>query len=202
MSAFSFPALLRYVTKYHITSFPAAPPIVVQLAKNPEVRKTDFSHIFPVLCGAAPLGKETQLQAEEAMNAFKKGKGNVRICQGWGITECVGGVTAFALHERDPDVTGVGYLYPGMSAKLVDDDDKEVGYEERGEVLLKGPNIFMGYWGREKDTKDAFTEDGWFKTGDIGIVTKLGIFHIVDRKKELIKVKGERLSSRLLRELC
>lgn len=191
MSAFSFPKLLRYVPEYNITSFPAAPPIIVQLAKHPEVRKVDFSHIFPVICGAAPLGIETQLQAEEAMNACKKGKGNVRINQGWGITECVGGVTGFALHERDPDVTGVGYLYPGMLAKLVDDEEKEVENGERGEVLLKGPNIFMGYWGREKDTKEAFTEDGWFKTGDIGVVKRDGIFHIVDRKKEIIKVKGE-----------
>lgn len=61
---------------------------------------------------------------------------------------------------------------------------------ERGEVLVKGPNVCMGYWRNEEATRDTFDEDGYLKTGDVAIRNKDGLYWIVDRKKELIKVKG------------
>lgn len=188
MSTFDFSSLLQYIPKYGITTLPTVPPVAVLFAKHPDTRKTDFSKVLPITCGAAPLGTETQLQAEEAMNAYKKG--HARINQGWGMSEVVCGGTIFAMHERDEDVSGVGFLHSGMSAKLVDDEGKELGYDTPGELLVKGPNVFAGYWKKEKETKESFTEDGWFKTGDIAIMKPSGIVHIVDRKKELIKVKG------------
>ena len=192
MSSFSFPVLLRYIPKYQITTFAAVPPVVVLLAKHPDVLKTDFSSVYSTLCGAAPLGAETQLQAEAAMNAFKRG--NVRIRQGWGMSEGVCGSCTFALHERDPDISGVGYLLSGMSARIVPADGSDyaklLDFNEEGEVLLKGPNIFPGYWRKDEATREAFTDDGWYKTGDIGVMKRDGILHIVDRKKELIKVQG------------
>jgi 4-coumarate--CoA ligase len=193
MSSFNFPSLLEFIPKYGINSFPSVPPVAVLLAKHPDTRKTDFSRVLPFVCGAAPLGVETQLQAEEAMNTCKKGC--VKLSQGWGMSELVCGATNFGMHERDPDVSGVGFLMSGMSAKLVDDDGRELGYNEPGELLIKGPSVFAGYWRKEKETKETFTEDGWFKTGDIALVKPSGIFHIVDRKKELIKVKGESIKA-------
>ncbi|EJD02554.1 acetyl-CoA synthetase-like protein [Fomitiporia mediterranea MF3/22] len=192
MPSFSFEALLRYIPKYKITTFAAVPPVAVLLAKHPDVRNTDFSSVHSILCGAAPLGKETQLQAEAAMNTYKKGR--VQISQGWGMSEGVCGSCNFMLYERDPDVSGVGYLLSGMSARIVPADgsdySKSLGFNEEGEILLKGPQIFPGYWRKEKETREAFTEDGWYKTGDVGIMKRNGIMHIVDRKKELIKVKA------------
>ena len=191
--SFSFEAFLRYVPKYKITAFAAVPPVVVLLAKHPDVRKTDFSSVRSILSGAAPLGKETQMQAEAAMNTYKKGR--VHITQGWGMSEGVCFNTNFMIHERDPDVSGVGYLLSGLCARIVPADgsdySKSLGFNQEGEVLLQGPQIFAGYWRKEKETREAFTEDGWFKTGDIGVFKRDGIMHIVDRKKELIKVKGE-----------
>ena len=77
-----------------------------------------------------------------------------------------------------------------MSAKYVSPDGKELGSGETGELWLKGPNIFKGYWKKPEETRDAFTEDGYFKTGDVGFQDKDGNFYITDRVKELIKYKG------------
>ncbi|OCB89395.1 acetyl-CoA synthetase-like protein [Sanghuangporus baumii] len=203
MSSFSFPALLCYIPEYRITTFAAVPPVAVLLAKHPDTLKTDFSSLHSILCGAAPLGAETQLKAEAAMNTYKKG--NVRITQGWGMSEGVCGSCTIALHERDPDVSGVGYLLSNMSARIVpvdgSDYSKSLGFNEEGEVLLKGPNIFPGYWKREKETREAFTDDGWYKTGDIGVMKRDGIMHIVDRKKELIKVQAFQVAPAELEDL-
>nr|AIT83214.1 4-coumarate:CoA ligase [Inonotus obliquus] len=201
MTVFSFPALLHYIPKYRITTFAAVPPVVVLLAKHPDVLKTDFSSLHSITCGAAPLGSETQLQAETAMNTFKKGQ--VKIIQGWGMSEGVCGSCIFALHERD--ASGVGYLLSGMSARLVPADgsdySRSLGLNQEGEVLLKGPNIFPGYWQKEKETSDAFTEDGWYKTGDIGVMERDGKMRIVDRRKELIKVQGFQVAPAELEDL-
>ena len=82
---------------------------------------------------------------------------------------------------------------PGCEIRLMDDEEKEVGDDERGEIWVRGPNIVLGYWKNEKATKDSFVDDGkggwWWKSGDVAIKKK-GWFWIVDRKKELIKVKG------------
>ena len=73
----------------------------------------------------------------------------------------------------------------------MDDSGKELGYDEPGEVLLRGPIIFSGYWKKKKESKESFNAEGFYKTGDIAVVKPSGIFHIVDRKKELIKVRGQ-----------
>ncbi|KAF9769284.1 hypothetical protein IL306_013293 [Fusarium sp. DS 682] len=92
--------------------------------------------------------------------------------------------------DEDPSPGSVGYLVPNMQLKIVDDDGKELGYDEEGEALLRGPNMFKGYYKNPAATKDSVTNDGWVKTGDIIKIDKTGLITIVDRKKELIKVKG------------
>ena len=72
----------------------------------------------------------------------------------------------------------------------IDDHTKEVGIGEKGEILIKGPQMMKGYIGREEATRDTITSDGWLKTGDIGYLDENMQLYIVDRKKELIKYKG------------
>ena len=81
-----------------------------------------------------------------------------------------------------------------MEAKLVDEEDKEVAHGERGEIWVRGPNIMKGYWQKPDATKETLTPDGWLKTGDIAYLDKHNRFFIVDRKKELIKVKGNQVA--------
>jgi 4-coumarate--CoA ligase len=81
-------------------------------------------------------------------------------------------------------------MFPNMSAKYISPEGAELGPGEPGELWLKGPNVFKGYWNKPDATKDAITEDGYFKTGDVGFQDKEHNFYITDRVKVLIKYKG------------
>lgn len=186
MSTFSFDAFLSHIQKYKITQLVLVPPIAVLFAKHPAVKNFDLSSIRSALCGAAPLGADVQQAAELAIDP----SGKMKIQQGYGMTELTTGAAFFPPGERDPEISGVGYLLPNMRAKIVGDDGSEKGYDEEGELVLQGPNVFSGYWKREEATRETFTSDGWLKTGDIAVFRKTGVMHIVDRKKELIKVRG------------
>jgi long-subunit acyl-CoA synthetase (AMP-forming) len=90
------------------------------------------------------------------------------------------------------DSFSVGEILANCEAKIVLDDDGkiEAPQGERGEIWVRGPNIMKGYWNKPDATKETMTEDRWLKTGDVAYVDKNNHFFIVDRKKELIKVKG------------
>ncbi|KAK1654604.1 hypothetical protein BDP81DRAFT_497496 [Colletotrichum phormii] len=77
-----------------------------------------------------------------------------------------------------------------MQMKIVGDDGREVGCNEEGEALIRGPNVFKGYYKNPSASEEAWTKDGWLKTGDIVSIQESGLLTILDRKKELIKVKG------------
>jgi len=110
------------------------------------------------------------------------------VDQTWGLSETTGSATIMTPGMRD-DTGSVAMLLPNMQARLVDDNGKDVGTGASGEVLVKGPVVCKGYYQNEAADKEAFTQDGWFHTGDIAEFRN-GMFYIVDRKKELIKYKG------------
>jgi acyl-CoA synthetase (AMP-forming)/AMP-acid ligase II len=181
MRSFNYTKFLENIQKYRVTHIQTAPPVLVMLAKRPETKKYDLSSLQNILCGAAPLSRELQNEVSARFN--------LKVIQTWGMTE----VTCSCLHVpggRDDRSGSVGYIDPNATMKLIDDDEKEVGPGERGEIRVKGPNICMGYWRNEKATKETFDEDGFLKTGDVAVKDENGLYWIVDRKKELIKVKG------------
>ena len=181
MRSFNYVNFLENIQNHRITHIQTAPPVLVMLAKRPETQKYDLSSLQNILCGAAPLSKELQNEVSA--------KCNLKVVQTWGMTE----VTCSSLHVpggRDDRSGSVGYIDPNATIKLIDDEGNEVGAGERGEVRVKGPNICMGYWRNEKATKETFDEEGFLKTGDVAVKDENGWFWIVDRKKELIKVKG------------
>jgi 4-coumarate--CoA ligase len=98
--------------------------------------------------------------------------------------------------DEHSDSFSVGELNANCESKLVDDDGKEVAQGERGEVLIKAPNVMKGYWGRPEATQETMTSDGWLKTGDVAYVDAKGRFYIVDRKKERELINVKRNSSR------
>ncbi|KAI9680666.1 MAG: hypothetical protein M1817_004106 [Caeruleum heppii] len=191
MPRFHFIRMLENVQRFQVTDLILVPPIVVAMAKHPELRKGkyDLSSVTKVGSGAAPLGREI---SEEMESLWPKGVINVK--QGWGMTEA----TCSILGWRSGDIStsaAVGELNANCEAKIMDDAEKdEVPCGQRGELWVRAPNVMRGYWRNAKATKETLTEDGWLKTGDICYVDDRGKFHVVDRKKELIKVKGNQVA--------
>lgn len=178
LSKFGLEPVLSAIEKFKVTELLTPPPVAVMIIKSPLVSKYDLSSVVRLLCGAAPLGRDTSIQLQ---NIFKKG--NATVAQAYGMTEATCSITMFAPDEYDPTHTGVGYLCANMQAKILDDEGKEVELGQVGEAVIRGPNLFKGYWDNLQATKDTWTEDGWLKTGDYVLVKPDGIFSIVDRKK-------------------
>ncbi|KAH8803036.1 4-coumarate-CoA ligase-like protein [Xylogone sp. PMI_703] len=192
MKKFDFIKMLENVQKYKITSLAAAPPIVVALAKHPASRKYDLSTVVDVTCGAAPLSGEVMAEAEKLWPS-----GTVKIRQGWGMTEATCSVIGND-PSRSIDQTSVGELNANCIAKIMSEDGlTELPRGQRGEIWVQAPNVMKGYWRNEKATKETLIDgpDGrWLRTGDIAFVDNKDEFHIVDRIKELIKVKGNQVA--------
>ncbi|KAJ9651543.1 hypothetical protein H2198_009186 [Neophaeococcomyces mojaviensis] len=191
LAKFGIEKFCSLVQEHKITFIYIVPPMALLLAKHECVPKYDLSTIRITNSGAAPLTKELQ----EAV--FKRCR--IRIKQGYGLSE-----TSPTTHEQrwedwDKKIGTIGKLQPNMQAKFcaVGAEDevrggppKELKAGETGELYVKGPNVFKGYWRNERATKECLDEEGWFRTGDVGHVDEDGDFFITDRVKELIKYKG------------
>lgn len=121
----------------------------------------------------------------------------VTLLPGWSMTETV---SLGTLHPIDrptpiPLLTGIGYPTLGQEIRLIRDDGSEAGIGEPGEILYRSPSPFGGYLNDERATREAFTEDGWFRTGDVACMDENGYFAFLDRKKEMIKTKGENVAA-------
>lgn len=177
---------LRVLKQHHVTVAHVAPPLVGFLAKHPAVEKVlPLPRLRELFSGAAPLGSELEVEVRARL------KCGVR--QGYGMTE-----TAPATHVvpvasmQANDASGsVGTLLPGMECKIVSTENGAVlGVDQRGELCLKGPNVMKGYLNRPDANAESFDADGFYRTGDVGYVDSKGMYYVVDRVKELIKVKG------------
>ncbi|KAL4895899.1 hypothetical protein BDV59DRAFT_199873 [Aspergillus ambiguus] len=191
MPKFDFIKMLEYTEKFRITDYILVPPVIVALAKHPAVKsgKYDLSSVEAVGSGAAPLGREV---CEEVEALWEPGRINIK--QGWGMTE-----TTCSLLGWDPNQksfsASVGELNANCEAKIMAEDGvTELGLNQRGELWVRGQNVMKGYWRNPQATQETKTPDGWLKTGDIAYVDNEMKFHVVDRKKELIKVKGNQVA--------
>ncbi|KLJ13022.1 hypothetical protein EMPG_12007 [Blastomyces silverae] len=181
---FSMELTLKSIVEYKITELILVPPIVIRFIQDKIVDQYDLSSVKRISCGAAPLSKEiVQLLAKRFPDAGFR--------QGYGMTESCGCLTSHSPKYYGYEyATTVGDLIPCTDIKIVDDQGKELGYNQPGEILAKGPQIAMGYLGSESATAESFDRDGFFHTGDIGSMNEEGLVSIVDRIKEMIKVKG------------
>lgn len=178
MRKFSLRLLLGTIHRFRVTYLFLAPPVVVMLAKSDLLARHDLSSVKFLFCGAAPLKPELSKKLE---TIFSGGKARSR--QGWGMTEATMAVTLFAPDEFDPSYRGVGYLVPNMEMKIIGHHGQPVGCNEEGEAVIRGPNIFKGYYENPSATRQAWTEDGWMKTGDVVIIDETGLLTVVNRKK-------------------
>ncbi|RVX69154.1 hypothetical protein B0A52_07130 [Exophiala mesophila] len=182
MPAFNLEVFLKAIQHHKITFVYVAPPVIVRLARDSLVDKYDLSSLKMITSGAAPLTRELVDAVHQRLK--------LKINQAYGLSETSPMTHTQPWDEWYSSVGSVGKLFPSMTAKYIAADGKELGPGEAGELWLSGPNIFKGYWKNEVATRDAITEDGYFKTGDVGFQDEKHNFYITDRVKELIKYKG------------
>ena len=159
------------------------PPIVLALAKHPLVDRFDLSHLRFVTSGAAPMGRDLEESCAARIGCMVK--------QGYGMTEA-SPVTHFT--PEDPAFArsgSCGLLVPNTECRIVNvETRRDVGPGEQGELLIRGPQVMLGYLNNPAATEQAIDADGWLHTGDVGFADADGFFFIVDRLKEFIKYKG------------
>lgn len=158
------------------------PPILLQLAKHPLVDRYDLTSLRMLSSGAAPLTNEL-IEA-----VYKRLK--VPVKQGYGLSETSPATHVQLWEDWHRTMGSVGRLLPNQTAKYMSPEGTELPVGETGELWIKGPNIFLGYLNNPEGTLNALTEDGYFRTGDVGRQDSEGNFFITDRVKELIKYKG------------
>ena len=182
MPKFAIEDWCRIVQDEKITFAFVVPPVVLLLSKHPCVDNYDLSSLRMMSSGAAPLTRDIVT----AVNKRTK----LPVKQGYGLSETSPATHMQQWDEWDRFIGAVGKMLPNQVAKFMGPDDKEVPTGEVGELWIKGPNIFKGYLNNPEGTRNALTEDNYFKTGDVGYLDKEGNFYITDRVKELIKYKG------------
>ncbi|CAJ0607098.1 unnamed protein product [Cylicocyclus nassatus] len=183
MSHFHPQLFCESVQKFKIRFVAVVPPILVFLVKNPICERYDLSSLQFIFSGAAPAGKDL-------CEGLKKKYKNIRhIQQGYGMSELGMGSHLPDITQGQP-VGSVGKLASNLEMKIVDPEDNTMKARgEIGEICIRGPTVMLGYFGKPEATKECI-RDGFMYTGDLGFVDNDGYLFIVDRLKELIKVKG------------
>ena len=163
------------------TIFTGVNTLFVGLLHTPGFSDIDFSGLKFTMGGGAPVQKAISERWKELTGSFIK--------EGYGLSETSPVLTVNLLAVPEYRV-GIGVPVPSTDISLRDDDGRVVRQGEAGELCAKGPQVTSGYWRQPEATASSFTEDGFFKTGDIAVMDDDGYFQIVDRKKDMILVSG------------
>jgi long-chain acyl-CoA synthetase len=181
---FDADAVLHAQRRRPVTLFPGVPPMFERVAAAAERRGADLSSIRFAISGAMALSPETARRWEALTGGL--------VIEGYGLTECSPLALGNPLSPaRQPGTLGLPY--PSTTIRVVDPEDPtaDVRPGERGELLVRGPQVFAGYWQRSEDTAAALLPDGWLRTGDIVEVDdQTGFTRLVDRIKEVIIIGG------------
>ncbi|WP_170783418.1 AMP-binding protein [Ruegeria lacuscaerulensis] len=155
--------------------------LIAGLAAHPGLKDIDFSNYRAMIGGGAPV-------QEAVSNRWKEVTGH-HVLEGYGMSETSPVLTLNPMGQEEFSAA-VGYALPSTDIIFLDEDDHQVGVGEAGEICAKGPQVMQGYWNRPEETASNFTEDGYFRTGDIGVRDENGLIKIVDRKKDMVLVSG------------
>ncbi len=173
--------VLKELSKHTFHSFPAVNTLFNGLAHHPDFDKVNWKNLkVSVGGGMAVQGPVAKLWLE---------KTGCPICEGYGLSETSPSVTCNP--TTSTEFTGtIGVPLPSTYVKLLDDEGNEVRPGQPGEIAIKGPQVMPGYWQRPDETAKVMTPDGYFKSGDIGIMDERGYVKIIDRKKDMVLVSG------------
>jgi long-chain acyl-CoA synthetase len=167
--------------KSKLTVFMGVNTLYAGLVMHPKIREVDFSHLHLAGGGGAAVVGATSAKWKEITGQF--------IREGYGLSE-TSPVLSFNPASIKEFSGTTGLPLPGTDIKLLDDAGVEVALGQSGEVCAKGPQVMRGYWNQPEANAAAFTPDGYFKTGDVGVFDDKGFLKIVDRKKDMVLVSG------------
>ena len=176
------PAVLKELSRHTFHSFPAVNTLFNGLANHPDFNTVNWKNLkVSVGGGMAVQGAVAKLWLE---------KTGCPICEGYGLSETSPSASCNPVTAKEFTGT-IGVPIPGTWMKLIDDEGNTVTeLGKPGEIAIKGPQVMAGYWQRPDETAKVMTEDGYFKSGDIGVMDARGFFKIVDRKKDMVLVSG------------
>ncbi len=173
------PGFIKTLSKQPFHIFPAVNTLFKGLLDQPNFKDLDFSSLRISQAGGMAATEQTAARWLEVTGC--------PMVEGWGMTEGVAAGTANVITDRKFNGT-IGIPVPSVDIIVVDDNGETVGYNQAGEMCIKGPNITSGYF--NKDNTNDFTKDGYFRTGDIISMDEKGYITLLDRKKDMILVSG------------
>jgi long-chain acyl-CoA synthetase len=175
------PGFVKELGKYKFHMLPAVNTLYNALVNNPDFAHLDFSELKTSVGGG--------MAVQQTVNEKWKAITGTSIVEAYGLSETSPGATA-----NRCDVNGfngtIGVPFPSTDVAILDDDGRELPLGSVGEIAIRGPQVMTGYWNRPDETAKVMTPEGYFKTGDVGIMDDKGYVKIVDRKKDMILVSG------------
>ena len=175
------PDLVKTLSGYRFTLFPGVNTLFNALLNNEKFRSLDFSALRVSVGGGMAVQKAVADRWREVTQS--------PLCEGYGLSETSPVACCTPINIKEYSGT-IGIPLPSTEAAILDDDGTALPIGERGEIALRGPQVMPGYWNMPDETARVMTADGFFKTGDIGIMDERGYIRIVDRKKDMILVSG------------
>jgi len=175
------PGFVKELSKYKVTVLPAVNTLYNALLNNPDFAKLDFSSYK--LCNGGGMAVQKAV-AERWLKVT-----GTPIIEGYGLSETSPVATANRIDIKEFTGT-IGLPIPSTEVAILDDDGLPLPLGATGEIAIRGPQVMAGYWNRPEETAKSMTADGFFKTGDVGIMDENGFTRIVDRKKDMIIVSG------------
>jgi len=188
---FDFEQMLDMIQKHQPSNAHLVPPIMLALAKSPLVDEYDISSLQSIISAASPLGYDTESAVQKRLGC--------KVKQAWGMSELspIGSLSPSA----NIKVGSVGPLVSDTFGKILDDNGKSLGPDQEGELVIKGPQVMMGYLDEPEKTQECLSSSGWLRTGDLAYYDDDGYFYITDRIKELIKTRGFQVAPAELEDL-
>jgi long-chain acyl-CoA synthetase len=176
-----FPGFVKTLQKRPFHMLPAVNTLFNALLLQPEFKSIDFSTLYVSQAGGMAASEGTAKNWLEVTGC--------PMIEGWGMSETVAMGTNNPVNNKEFTGT-IGLPLPSISIAIKNEAGEDVPQGESGEICIKGPNVMTGYYNQPDENKNAFTSDGYFKTGDVGIMDERGYTKIVDRLKDMIIVSG------------
>ncbi|HEX5343401.1 MAG TPA: long-chain-fatty-acid--CoA ligase [Duganella sp.] len=172
---------IKELAKYKFNMLPAVNTLYNALLNHPDFAKLDFSALK--ICNGGGMA------VQQSVNDRWLATTGVSIIEGYGLSETSPVATCNRADSKAFTAT-IGLPVPSTDIAILDDDGKEVPLGQAGEIAIRGPQVMAGYWNRPDETAKVMTSDGFFKSGDVGVMDENGFVKIVDRKKDMILVSG------------